>query len=144
MTEGVVDLFETVQVDNGDRDAGVGADGVDHGLLGALVEERPVGEFGEGVVLGQELVLLHLVAQAAAHRDGDDEEGHVQRAQAEEEVAVQGVEPGVDVEGDGRIGQVHLEHPDHVLGRARRERKIDLDRPGPDAAPCRCCRSSAG
>ena len=88
VAEGVVDLLEAVQVDDGDGGSRVAAHGVDHGLLGALVEQRPVGEVGERVVLGQELVLLHLLAQAAADRHRDDEEGDVQRTEADEEVAV--------------------------------------------------------
>ena len=120
VAEGVVDLLEPVQVDDGDGGPGVAPHRLHDGFVGALVEQRPVGQLGERVVLGQELVLLDLLAQTAADRHRDDEEDHVQRPEPEEEVAVQRVQPGVDVRGDGRVGQVDLEHAHDVLGCCRR------------------------
>jgi len=125
--EGVVDLLEPVQVHDGDGSTRVAPHGAHHGLLGALVEQRAVGQLRERVVLGQELVLLDLLAQAAAHRDRHEEQHDVQGPQAQGEVAVQRVQAGAHVLGDGRVRQVHLEHPHHVLGGSRREGQVDLD-----------------
>ncbi len=127
VAQGVVDLLEPVQVDDGDGSTRVAPHGSQHRLLGALVEQRAVGQLGERVVLGQELVLLDLLAQAAADRDRDEEQHEVQGPQAQGEVAVQRVQAGAHVLGDGRVGQVHLEHAHDVLGGSRREGQVDLD-----------------
>ena len=101
MAERVVDLLEPVEVDDGDRGRLSRCRTARHRLLGALVEQRPVGELGERVVLGQELVLLDLVAQAPADRHRDREQHAVQERKTDEEVAVQVVETRGDVAAMG-------------------------------------------
>ncbi len=131
--ERVVDLLEAVEVDDGQRRPGVAADGAGHGLMGALVEQRPVGQVGEGVVLGQELVHANLLAQPAADRHGDHEERQVQRRRDRSTRSrYRAWSPARHVGVDRGVGQVDLEHADAVLGRAGRERQVHLDRFRPD------------
>ena len=64
MTQGVVDLPEPVEIDDGQRRPGAVVHGGLDGRLGAPVEEGPIGQVGQEVVLGQELVAASTVGAA--------------------------------------------------------------------------------
>jgi hypothetical protein len=60
VAERVVDLLEMVQVDHHHRDARVAALREELGLAQAVVEQAPVGQPGQRVVVGEEARLLLL------------------------------------------------------------------------------------
>ena len=84
---------------------------------GPTEEEGPVGEIGEGVVLGQVGVDPELLAEPPADRERNGEEGQVEAGQAEDEVAIEAVEPGGHVGADRGVGEVDLQHADPPGGR---------------------------
>ena len=115
VAEGVVYLFESIEIDDGDRGrtrAAVRSE-CRHG---AAVEQRPVRKVGERVVLGEEGVPRHLPAQAAAGGRRDDQEHQVEQCQADGEIPVEVVEVGGDVRVDRRVRQVDLEDADPLRG----------------------------
>ncbi len=74
VAEGVVDLFEAVEVDHEKGGSGTGALGVEEGCDEALLEEPAVGETGELVVEGVPLVAGNLLLEHnEEHADGDEE-----------------------------------------------------------------------
>ena len=128
VAEGVVDLLEAVEIDDGDRRRLSQCPPTRHLGLGSPVEEHAVGKIGERVVLGQIRVELDLAAQPASYPERDSEQDHVEGGQPDQEVAVEGVKPAADVGLDRRIRQVHLEDADPLVMVAGEEWKIDLDR----------------
>jgi hypothetical protein len=132
MTERVVDLLEPIEVDDGDRDGAAVAGGVETGRSDAPVEGGPVGQVGERVVLGPIFVQPDLMTEPPAHRHRDPQQHEIQRGETDRQIEVQAVEPGADVRVDRSVGEVDLENPDSVFGRAGRERHVDLNRRRPD------------
>ena len=60
--------------------------------LGPAEEEAPVGEVGQGVVLGQVRVEAHLAAEPPDHPEGDPEQHHVEEAEPDGQVPVEVVQ----------------------------------------------------
>ncbi len=134
MTEGVVDFLELVEVDDGDgrRISQLGPP-LQLGR-GPTVEQGPVGEVRQEVVLGQVHVHPHLASQPSDHPERDPEQHQVQQAQTDHQVAVEVVDPDIHVGGDRRVRQVHLEYADPGVVRPRGERQVHLDRLRPHLA----------
>ena len=94
VAEGVVDVLEPVEVDDGDGHRLVVA-GSFEGRRRPPVEQGAVGEVGEVVVLGEEGVERHFLAETSAHRNGDDGQGQIQRAEGDGQLPLLAVESGV-------------------------------------------------
>ena len=57
MTQGVIDVLEVVHVQEHHGKQRIGALGLGHGLQQAVAKQRPVGQAGEHVEMGQILCL---------------------------------------------------------------------------------------
>ena len=58
MAECVVDILETVEVDKQQRDTGAATTGADQCIFQPVIEQKPVGQFGQGVVVRQAFDVL--------------------------------------------------------------------------------------
>src|SRR5580698_9638352 len=109
VTEGVVYLFEAVEVEEEQGEWGVGAAGTLESVGEAVLEEAAVGEAGELVVEGEPLVTGDLLLEHDEdHADGDEGLLHVPDVRGD--VGVGGVvdDPGMEEEAqrpDGEAGE---------------------------------------
>ena len=88
--EGVVDLLEAVQVDEQERDLGLGAGGHGETLVEAVLDQDPVGQPGQRVVrglvpvaVGGGLQRLGLATQALRRRRDEAEDDDVEAGEAD-------------------------------------------------------------
>ena len=122
VAERVVDLLEAVEVDQQERGrVALTLGGADR-LLAALVQERAVGQAGQRVVQG-------LAAQAPRRAGHDPEQARVEDGEAQQQHDRQPRGVLGDRLGDGRVGEVGLEHALHVAPVGRAQGDVDLEQP---------------
>ena len=118
VAERVVDLLEAVEVDQQHRGRVVAA----QRALGAAVQERAVGQAGEGVVQG-------LVAQAARRAGDDPEQGAEEEHQAAAEQDHEQQHVLADLLATRPVAHVDLEHAVRIGAGREPHRHEDLEHP---------------
>jgi hypothetical protein len=93
VAECVVDFFESVEVDDGDRRRSPGAAAPPKLGCHPLMKEGSVWKIGQGIVLGQVFSGLHLPSQPSPDKGRNPEEDEIEDCQADDEVAIQKVQP---------------------------------------------------
>ncbi len=119
--EVVVDLLEAVEVHQHHRHLAIARAGAE-GVLEHPVEERPVGQPGERVVLGLVLLLHGLPLEPRGRAADDAEERDVEDPEAREEDREQGARVAGDVVGDRVVGEGELHRSLALSARAGAQR----------------------
>ena len=127
VAQGVVDLFEAVQVGDHDGDVTAGAARRFDGGGGVLLELGAVGQAGQHVVPGQVGAAVGGTAQPAHGRGGDRGQARPQAAQTQTQDQIERTQPVAHVLVDGRVRKVELQHADPAAPVV--ERHVDLDGP---------------
>ena len=129
VAERVVDLLEAVEVHQ--HDGGVlaapGCGG--HGLLRAVVEERAVGEIGEGVMERLVLAVDRLPVETARRAVHDGKEQRPEQSQPREQQDVEACRVPLDRGGDRLVRKIDLERAHRLLNLAEGDGDIDLEEP---------------
>ena len=130
VAERVVDLLETVEVDDGDADGLAAPAGRGNRVAGPVDEQCPVRQIGQQVVQRHVLVLGVAPAKTPCDRPADRAQRDPQQDQPEHDQ--RGHRPVRRREGmrDRRVREIDLEHTDHFRrrGTCRLDRNVRLDR----------------